>query len=74
VVGISSQPFWLFWTAANGKAVSHAPDYFVRRGDGSAVVLDCRPIGRRGTISHSTRVDSNMQDLVARERAAEGNT
>jgi hypothetical protein len=48
VVGISSQPFWLFWTAANGKGVSHAPDYFVRRDDGSAVVVDCRPIGRRG--------------------------
>jgi hypothetical protein len=28
----------------------------------------------RGSISHSTRVDSKMQDLVARERAAKGST
>jgi hypothetical protein len=27
--------------------VSHAPDYFARRADGSAVVIDCRPAERR---------------------------
>ncbi|MFB7651507.1 MULTISPECIES: TnsA-like heteromeric transposase endonuclease subunit [unclassified Streptomyces] len=48
VVGITSQPFWLFWSAANGRAVSHAPDYFARRDDGMAVVIDCRPADRRG--------------------------
>ncbi|WP_198357747.1 TnsA-like heteromeric transposase endonuclease subunit [Streptomyces fildesensis] len=48
VVGISSQPFWLFWSAANGRPVSHAPDYFARRDDGMAVVIDCRPAERRG--------------------------
>ncbi|MFF7803077.1 TnsA-like heteromeric transposase endonuclease subunit [Streptomyces olivaceus] len=48
VVGVSSQPFWLFWSAANGRPVSHAPDYFARRRDGSAVVIDCRPAERRG--------------------------
>ncbi|MFJ4843720.1 TnsA-like heteromeric transposase endonuclease subunit [Streptomyces sp. NPDC088746] len=47
VVGISSQPFWLFWSSAKGKPVSHAPDYFARRDDGSAVVIDCRPAERR---------------------------
>lgn len=47
VVGISSQPFWLFWSAADGRAVSHAPDYFARRDDGTAVVVDCRPAERR---------------------------
>ena len=26
---------------------SHAPDYFARRADGSAVVVDCRPVDRR---------------------------
>jgi hypothetical protein len=46
VVGIASQPFWLFWTTAEGKARSHAPDYFARRTDGSAVVIDCRPLDR----------------------------
>ncbi|MEU2130497.1 TnsA-like heteromeric transposase endonuclease subunit [Streptomyces sp. NPDC018352] len=47
VVGVSSQPFWLFWASEKGKGVSHAPDYFVRRDDGSAVVIDCRPADRR---------------------------
>lgn len=47
VVGIASQPFWLFWTNEQGKPRSHAPDYFVRRADGSAVVIDCRPEDRR---------------------------
>ena len=47
VVGIASQPFWLFWVTAEGKARSHAPDYFVRRRDGSGVVIDCRPVDRR---------------------------
>ena len=46
VVGIASQPFWLFWFA-DGKVRSHAPDYFARRVDGSAVVVDCRPVERR---------------------------
>jgi hypothetical protein len=46
VVGIASQPFWLFWTTAEGKARAHAPDYFARRAGGSAVVIDCRPLDR----------------------------
>lgn len=46
VVGIASQPFWLFWTTAEGKARSHAPDYFARLADGSALVLDVRPVDR----------------------------
>ncbi|WP_370423480.1 TnsA-like heteromeric transposase endonuclease subunit [Streptomyces sp. QH1-20] len=48
VVGVSSQPFWLFWTAAKGRPVSHVPDYFARRDDGTAMVIDCRPAERRG--------------------------
>lgn len=46
VVGIASQPFWLFWTTAEGKTRSHAPDYFARLADGSALVLDVRPADR----------------------------
>src|SRR5262249_30563374 len=30
-----------------GVGVSHAPDYFARRADGSAVGVDCRPAERR---------------------------
>ena len=47
VVGIASQPFWLHWADAVGTTVSHAPDFFARRTDGSAVVVDCRPVERR---------------------------
>ncbi len=47
VVGIASQPFWLSWRDEAAAAVSHCPDYFARREDGSAVVIDCRPVERR---------------------------
>jgi hypothetical protein len=47
VTGIASQPFWLRWHDQDGTRVSHAPDFFARRVDGSAVVLDCRPVDRR---------------------------
>jgi hypothetical protein len=47
VTGISSQPFWLRWLDEGGKAVAHVPDFFARRADGSAVVVDCRPAERR---------------------------
>jgi hypothetical protein len=47
VVGIASQPFWLRWTDEAGERVSHAPDFFARRSDGSPVVVDCRPLERR---------------------------
>lgn len=43
VVGIASQPFWLYWPGAQEKGRAHAPDYFARRADGSALVVDCRP-------------------------------
>jgi hypothetical protein len=42
VVAVSSQPFWLSW-AGEGRARRHAPDYFARSADGSAVVIDVRP-------------------------------
>lgn len=48
VTAIASQPFWLSWTGAGGKARRHAPDYFARRADGTAIVVDCRPEDRRG--------------------------
>jgi hypothetical protein len=46
VSGITSQQFWLYWTDPEGKLVSHALDYFARRADVSAVVLDFRPVDR----------------------------
>lgn len=38
VIGIVSQPFWFRWH----DGVSHAPDYFARRRDGSVLVADVR--------------------------------
>jgi hypothetical protein len=47
VVGIASQPFWLFWDdVATGRRRSHAPDYFARLVDGRGLVVDCRPAER----------------------------
>lgn len=48
MVGIAAQPFWLSWRDVSGSTVRHAPDYFARRADGSAMVVDCRPVERRG--------------------------
>lgn len=42
VTGITSQPFWLWWTTSAGRARSHAPDYFARCAGGGARLLDCR--------------------------------
>ncbi|UWP83137.1 TnsA endonuclease N-terminal domain-containing protein [Dactylosporangium fulvum] len=46
VVAISSQPFWLMWDDDAGRRRSHAPDFFARLADGTAVVVDVRPAGR----------------------------
>ena len=43
VRAVSSQPFWLRWRDAQGRSRRHAPDFFVRRGDGTGVVVDVRP-------------------------------
>ena len=45
VVGVASQPFWVHWHDGERER-RHAPDYFVRRADGSAVVIDVRADGR----------------------------
>ncbi len=41
VAAVASQPFWLSWPD-EGRLVRHAPDYFARRRDGSALVIDVR--------------------------------
>ncbi|MGW7219052.1 TnsA-like heteromeric transposase endonuclease subunit [Streptomyces sp. NPDC054826] len=43
VTGMSSQPFRLSWTGPDGKRVRHTPDFFVRRADGTGLVVDVRP-------------------------------
>ncbi len=47
VGAVASQPMWLHWVdRATGRAVRHAPDYFARRRDGTAMVIDVCPDGR----------------------------
>jgi hypothetical protein len=46
VTGMASQPFQLSWTGLEGKRVRHTPDFFVRRADGTALVVDVRPDDR----------------------------
>ncbi|MFE7614301.1 TnsA-like heteromeric transposase endonuclease subunit [Streptomyces sp. NPDC057496] len=43
VTGMASQPFRLSWAGAGGKRVRHTPDFFVRRADGTGLVVDVRP-------------------------------
>lgn len=44
VVAVASQPFRLSWRYSDRtRRTRHTPDYFVRRRDGTAVVLDVRP-------------------------------
>lgn len=47
ITAVASQPFWLSWSDETGQRVKHAPDFFARRADGSALVVDCRPAERR---------------------------
>lgn len=47
VAAVASQPFWLVWFQG-GRSVRHAPDFFARRVDGGAVVVDVREQDRIG--------------------------
>ena len=46
VRAVASQPFWLHWRDEDDHGRRHAPDFFARRDDGSAVVIDVRPDDR----------------------------
>jgi hypothetical protein len=43
VTAVASQPFQVSWSGPDGKRVRHTPDFFVRRTDGTALVVDVRP-------------------------------
>ena len=82
VSGIASQPLWLRWRGEGGQRVSHAPDYFVRRADGSGSVVDCRPVDRRpagdaakfeATASVCAQIGWEYQLLGAAEPVAAAN-
>lgn len=58
-----SQPFWLCWPGA-GRERRHAPDFFARRADGAAVVVDVRPdelIDPRSAESFAVMADACEQ-------------
>ncbi len=47
VVAVASQPFRLSWRReGQRRRIAHTPDYFVRRWDGSVLIMDVRPDGR----------------------------
>lgn len=46
VAAFAAQPFWLLFHGEDGTPRTHAPDFFARRADGTAVVVDCRPDDR----------------------------
>ena len=41
ITGIASQPFWLHWRDGR-RSRRHAPDFFARLADGTAMVIDVR--------------------------------
>jgi hypothetical protein len=46
VEAVASQPMWLHWVSESGKPRRHAPDFFVRRTDGTGALVDVRPDDR----------------------------
>lgn len=60
---VSSNPFWLLWPKGFSPT-RHAPDFFVRRRDGSALVVDVKPAER---ISDKDRVQHARTRAVCRE-------
>ena len=43
---VASQPMWLHRVSESGKARRYAPDFFVRRADGTGMLIDVRPDDR----------------------------
>ncbi|MFH9852668.1 TnsA-like heteromeric transposase endonuclease subunit [Streptomyces althioticus] len=78
VTGTASQPFRLSWTRPDGKRVRHTPDFFVRRADGTGLVVDVRrsprswtgpsapPGPRSGTSVSTTAASAPPADAPAR--------
>lgn len=64
VTAFAPQPFWLYFRDQDGKARSHAPDWFARRCDGSGLVVDCRPDGR---INPRDEAGFATTDMACRE-------
>lgn len=46
VARFAVQPFVLVYPAADGRVRRHVPDMFVRNSDGSARVVNCKPLGK----------------------------
>lgn len=46
VEAVASQPMWLHWVSETGQVRRHAPDFFVCRTVGTAMLIDVRPDNR----------------------------
>lgn len=68
VAVVASQPMRLHWTTAGGDAHCHVPDFFARRTDGTAALVDVRP-GRRVRGEDAAVVDqtAGLADQVGWE-------
>lgn len=74
VVAVASQPFWLHWQGFDERPLRHAPDFFTRRRDGSAVVIDVRADDQiaaddaRPDILHANRRHRRLIRRYGRQR------
>lgn len=59
-VAVASQPMWIRWRQPKA---SHAPDFFVRRNDGSAALVDVRP--REVIKAHDAEIFARTGRLAA---------
>lgn len=60
---VSSNPFWLLWPQGTIPA-RHAPDFFVRRRDGSVLIVDVKPAER---ITDKDRAHHDRTRVVCSE-------
>lgn len=65
IVGLASQPFTLYWRDGRGDERRHTPDYFARVVDGSALVVDVKPVARvRQRDAEAFAMTARMCDVV----------
>ncbi|NOQ61991.1 TnsA-like heteromeric transposase endonuclease subunit [Mycolicibacterium fortuitum] len=60
---VSSNPFWLLWPHGTTPA-RHVPDFFVRRRDGSVLIVDVKPAER---ITDKDRVQHDRTRVICSE-------
>ena len=69
VEAVASQPMWLHWADESGRPRRHAPDFFVRRADGTGVLIDVWPDLRQFKALTLSRLAAQHEE-IHRLRAA----